>query len=462
MLLRTTKTRKNIIIIAFVSLLVLLQFFFVLSRVILPDSNSSMFLKKIKDKLQVESQQPLIPGGEVSNHFNGYRTCVYYSDWSIYERKHFPEDIPLDVVTNIFYAFFNVEPNTGEVKLSDQWADTDIEFHSSYHEDKKINGLLARFFEIKKHHRQIKVSMSIGGWSNGENFKKGTNSEAKLKKFVDSALDKMVQYGFDGIDLDWEYPETKKEAGVLLQIMRNLRIGMRDLEREKGLEKDSYLLTIASPAFEEKLKNFQIQAMDTYLSFWNLMTYDFAGEWSEKAGYHCNLYKKSEDELCADDSVNFFISNGINPAKLTLGMANYGRSFANTKGYGHSFSGVGSGSSDETGIWNYNKLPFRGAIEEYDHESVIAHCYDSRNKVFVSYDNIHSVFEKAKYVTNKGLGGGMWWESCGDRYNDEEKSLIHNFVQGLGGKEKLDVSNNTIKGYISSEYLKQNFRDELL
>ncbi|ODQ61360.1 glycoside hydrolase family 18 protein [Wickerhamomyces anomalus NRRL Y-366-8] len=419
-----------------------------------------MFFKKIKNAFQNEPQHPLILESGVNTHYNGFRTCVYYSDWSIYDRKHFPEDIPLELVTNIFYAFFNVDPNSGKVELSDQWADTDIEFKSPY-THKSIHGLLARFFEIKQHNRQIKISMSIGGWSNGDNFKKGTNSALKLQKFVESSLELMVQYGFDGIDLDWEYPETKKEAGLLLQIMKQLRLGLREIEDERGLERDSYLLTIASPAFEEKLENFQIQAMDKYLSFWNLMTYDFAGEWSEKTGYHCNLYKKHPDELCADDSVKYFLSKGIDPSKLTLGMANYGRSFTKTNGYGRPFNGVGTGSSDEAGIWNYNKLPLPGATEEYDHESVIAFSYDSRNQIFVSYDNIHSVFQKAKYVVDKRLGGGMWWESCGDRYNDEEKSLIHNFVHGLGGKDKLDSSNNTIEGYSSSEYLKQNFGDHL-
>ncbi|CCH46845.1 Chitinase 1 [Wickerhamomyces ciferrii] len=417
-------------------------------------------LKKIVHNNSKDSnkQQPLTPTESTGTHGNGLRTCVYYSDWSIYERKHFPEQIPLDLVTNIFYAFFNIDPNSGEVKLSDPWADTDIEFQSPYDSNKKINGLLARFYEIKQHSRHVKVSMSIGGWSYSDNFKKGTDSEAKLSKFVDSALKSMIEYGFDGIDLDWEYPENRIEAAQYLQIMKKLREGMRNLETEHGLSKDSFLLTIASPAFAEKLDIFNVEEMDKFLSFWNLMTYDFAGSWSDKTGYHCNLYKKSQDELCADDSIKYFLSKGISSSKLVLGMANYGRSFTNTDGFGKPFQGVGPGSDGEQGFWFYNKLPMSGSNEEYDSKAVIGFNYNKDTKTFVSYDTVDSVSTKAQYVIDNKLGGGMWWESCGDKYDDPDRSLINSFVKKIGN-DQLDSSSNVIDCYDSSEYLKKNFGD---
>lgn len=447
------------IIFAVIAALILIDIILIFPNIVLPHKPSSMF-HKLKSKFSgKDPKQELILDSETKTHYNGFRTCVYYSDWSIYDRKHFPEDIPLDYVSNIFYAFFNINPETGEVQLSDSWADTEIELQSPYNESKKVNGLLARFFEIKLHHRKVKVSMSIGGWSNGDDIRKGTDTPEKLQTFVDSALKNMIEYGFDGIDLDWEYPKNRKEAWVLLQMVKMIRQGMRKLEAEKGLRKDIYLLTIASPAFEEKLEQFPIKAMDKYLSFWNLMTYDFSGEWSEKAGYHCNLYKREKDELCADDAVQYFKKNRIDSTKITLGMANYGRSFTNTNGYGTKFNGVGPGSSDEPGIWNYNKLPLPGTIEKYDMQSVIAYNYDAKNKIFVSYDNPKSMLKKGRYARYHALGGGMWWESCGDQYDDPERSLIHNFVEGFGGQKGIDISENTIYGYASSEYLKANFKE---
>jgi chitinase len=383
------------------------------------------------------------------------RTCVYYSNWSVYSRKHFPEDIPLDYTTNIFYAFFNIDPSSGEVKLSDSWADVEMPFKPQFDTHrKKIHGLLGRFYEIKRHNRHVKVSMSIGGWSNRENFKDGVSSDTKLEKFVDSAVSLMMQYGFDGIDLDWEYPEDSHQAKRYLILMRKLKAKFRAIEYEHNLKQDSFLLTIASPAFADKLNLFNIKEMDRYLSFWNLMTYDFAGEWSETTGYHCNLYSKGQSDLCADDGVKYLIKEGVDSSKIVLGMANYGRSFTNTCGYGHPFHGVGDGSSDEKGIWNYNRLPFPGTQEMFDANAVIAFCYDQKTRKFISYDNTESVEKKGEYARCMKLGGGMWWESCGDNYKDPSRSLIHHFVKSIGGREVLDKSPNIIDIYSKSDYLK--------
>lgn len=183
--------------------------------------------------------------------------------------------------------------------------------------------------------------------------------------------------------------------------------------------------------------------MDKYLSFWNLMTYDFAGGWSTKADYHCNLFKTRKDgQLCANDCIEYFLKLNINPSKLILGMANYGRSFTNTKGYNEEFHGVGAGSADEEGIWNYNCLPLPNTIEKFDSKAVVAYNYDPVKKMFISYDNVDSVKAKAEYVRDKKLGGGMWWESCGDCYDVPEKSLLIQFVNQLGGVKSLQQNVN--------------------
>lgn len=248
------------IIFAIFAAFIFIEITLIFPNIVLPHKPSSMF-HKIKDKITgEEARQKAILQSETKTHYNGFRTCVYYSSWSIYDRKHFPENIPLESVSNIFYAFFNVNPETGEVEHGDRYADTEIEFVSPYIPTRKLNGLLARFFEIKLLYRKIKVSMSIGGWSNGDNFRKGTDTPEKIHTFVKSALKHMVEYGFNGIDIDWEYPKDREEALVLLELLKKLREGMRKLERKMGFKKDIFLLTIAAPAFEEKLEQFPIKA----------------------------------------------------------------------------------------------------------------------------------------------------------------------------------------------------------
>lgn len=186
-------------------------------------------------------QQPFVaaPSDPVSHRF---KTCVYYSNWSIYGRNHWPKDVPAGYVTNLFYAFFNINSATGEVCSSDEYADYEIQVNDG---DRVLTGLLANLFELKKKHRHLKVSMSIGGWSNNENFSQGVSNPDKLHRFVESSLALLVRYGFDGIDLDWEYPSSKTEAATYLELIKLLKQGLTTIEIENNLPKASFLLTIA-------------------------------------------------------------------------------------------------------------------------------------------------------------------------------------------------------------------------
>lgn len=396
----------------------------------------------------------------VTRKFSGYKTCLYFGQWSIYS-NHTPKDVNLSLATNIFYSFFNIDPNTGEVLLGDPWADIQKPFPSLYEKNVHYKGLLSRFYEIKHNNRNVKVSMSIGGWSNKDNFACGLANTEKLTRFVQTAIDMMMKYGFDGIDLDWEYPSNPKEATIYLTLVRQLRYALRQVELEKELAQDTFLLTMACPAYDEKLDLLDINDIDQYLSFWNMMTYDFSGEWSSIAGYHCNLYKTKEDELCADDAIKYMIKKGVDSRKLILGMAMYGRPQAHTEGYGFKAHGVPSGTED--GCFMYNKLPLPGCKELYNRDVVSAYCYSAKDKVFCSYDNVESVRIKAIYVRNKRLGGGMFWESRGD-LRQEHRSLLASFVKGVGGVQALENVLNVTGCYTDSEFTCQfpvqyNIRD---
>lgn len=67
----------------------------------------------------------------------------------------------------------------------------------------------------------------------------------------------------------------------------------------------------------------------------------------------------------------------------------------------------------------------------------------------VSYDTPHVAQVKANYILERGLGGGMWWESSGDKGGKEadpaEGSLIGIFVDGVGGADALDQSENALE-----------------
>lgn len=362
-----------------------------------------------------------------------YKSVLYFCNWAIYGRKHFPEDIPAARLTHVLYAFCNVNPSTGEVGLTDKWADLDCAANST---NQGSGGCLGRFAEIRQNYPNLKILLSIGGWSYSQAFGQGVSTPERRRKFVESALTLMNDHNLDGLDLDWEYPNSELEASIYVEILRMLRMELDAEALRQGLSRHQFDLSIAAPAGPQQVKVLKIHEMDPYLSFWNLMAYDFAGPWSSLVQYQSNLY----GEISADGAVKHYISQGVDPKKIVLGMPVYGRAFANTQGLGQSFSGTGEGSWEQ-GVWDYKALPLNGSQEHVDDQSVSAYCYDSSRELFVCYDNAETVAMKAEYAKRERLGGGMWWESSADYPVDNPRSLIGAFTNTMGSQleNKLNI-----------------------
>ncbi|CAI4357302.1 CNT_collapsed_G0012420.mRNA.1.CDS.1 [Saccharomyces cerevisiae] len=393
---------------------------------------------------------------------------VYYSNWSPYKpRFHFPHDINLKQVSYIYYAFFKINSRTGGIENTDSWSDLEMNLYKSLAiknseliKESSNNsvqnilplGCIGELFYLKNtcSDKKFKVIMSIGGWSDSENFKIIIKDDKLLQNFVDSSVETMFRLGFDGIDLDWEFPgNNESEPRGYLKLVRMLRLKLNSLESQIFGERteDHFQLSIAAPAFKDKLFYLPITEIDQYVDYWNMMTYDYYGSWSETTGYHSNLF--SETELNGNFAMHYMIDRfGVNSRKLVLGMAAYGRSFhikdnkfepfnQNTVLINKIFKGVGKPTKEidkadgKEGIWPYKNLPKIGTIEQYDPKYVSAYCFDEKNSIFISYDNTKSVKTKAEYVTHNNLGGGFWWESCGEAYANESRSLINAFNEGL-------------------------------
>ncbi|KAI3062928.1 CAZyme family GH18 [Penicillium roqueforti] len=336
---------------------------------------------------------------------NGYRSVAYFVNWGIYARDFHPQDIPAERLTHVLYAFANAQ-DSGEVIMSDDWSDTDKHYSTDSWTDSGSNvyGCVKQLFLLKKKNRNLKVLLSIGGWTYSSNLKKSFETEEGRQNFANSSIELLKNLGFDGIDVDFE---------------------ALDLYSSTNNDGYHFLLTAASPAGPANYHKEHLARMDQYLDFWNLMAYDYAGSWDTVAGHNANLHPSNDNPgstpFNTDQAINYYISHGVASHKIVMGMPLYGRAFSDTNGPGQAYNGVGAGSW-ENGVWDYKALPQPCCAVTNLDEAAASYCYNSKSRLFISYDTTEIARKKGEYIKSNGLGGGMWWELSGDKQGDD--SLI--------------------------------------
>ncbi|KAK7204246.1 chitinase [Myxozyma melibiosi] len=381
------------------------------------------------------------------------KSVIYFCNWAIYDRNHFVPDLPAANLTHVLYAFADIDPDTGTVKLSDSWADVEKHYDGDRWDEAGSNlyGNFKKLFRLKQQNRRLKVLLSIGGWTYSPHFAPMAADPNKRAVFVSSALKLLNDLGLDGLDIDWEFPKNLGEGEQYLQILHDLRVALdqnsRDILSLTGYQPKFYL-TIAAPCGAENLANLLIPQMDQYLDFWNLMAYDFAGPaWATRTGHQANIYG---DPISADSAINHYVQQGVPVQKIILGMPLYGRVFGNTDGLNMPFNGHGDRGSWEAGVLDNKAL---STMATMDYTAIASYSYDPISRTLITYDTPECAALKGKYIVNKGLGGAMWWESSGDRPADAEDSIVNTVINAIGGRRQLDQEAENNLFYPNSGYV---------
>ena len=403
--------------------------------------------------LSVSSCAPkVLPGPAVP----GEKMLIgYYPSW-VASRGVFLKNIAYDKLTHINYAFSNVSEK-GKCILGDVAADIgriySAEESITGKDDKSkatFHGNFNQLLELKKKYPDLKVLISIGGWSWSGNFSKAAADDTSRKQFASSCVELYLeQYAgvFDGLDIDWEYPISgglvpgnavdKLNYTLLLQEIRS------QLDKLGQKHNQHYLLTIAAPVGISNIHNFDLPGIAASVDWINLMGYDFHGTWDTTTNFNAPLFQSSKDpsdaSLNVDSAVQTYLSSGVPAEKLVLGVPFYGRGWAGVPDTDHGLYQLAQGAAP--GTYEAGSFEFKDLEEKYlptwqsywSEEAQVPWLYDPVSQTFISYDDARSLEAKAGYARDQGLAGVMIWElSQGD------ETLIDGIYNGfkIGGPQK--------------------------
>lgn len=250
--------------------------------------------------------------------------------------------------------------------------------------------------------------MNDAGQPTQNTFSKLAASTSSQKSFFASLLIFMSTFGFDGVDLDWEYPVAPERGGNSADFANYVSF-LKNLKAALTASGHDYGLSVAIPASYYYLQNFDIVKMEPVVDWFNFMSYDLHGTWDSPAvvGAHTNLTEIAE-------GMKLLWRNGINPAKVNLGLAFYGRSFTLSNPAcaitGCPFSAGGTpgqctGVSGMLSSAEINRLIAAGGVTVTANQAAAVQIATWGTNQWASFDNAATFAQKISWANSRCLGG---------------------------------------------------------
>jgi chitinase len=343
-----------------------------------------------------------------------YRIVGYANGWNPVQTKD------VGKIDTLIFAF--AHPHDGKVTIAPQ----DVQH---------LQDLIA----LKKINPKLKVDISVGGWTVG-GFSEAASTEAGRQLFADSAAQLIAAQHADGLDVDWEYPghhesgiksspEDKANYTLLLKAIRTSLDRVGAAHGRTGANHYTLSVAIADGPFVDHI---DIAAINPYLDWFNMMTYDFVNADTPTTGHHTGLHVSkliTGDGRTTDRAVQQFLAAGVAPDKLVIGAALYGREFADVKPdhdglyqtYGHYQGGHN---------WPELKADYinkQGYVRYWDADAQAPWLWNAQTHRFISYDDPQSIAAKMAYIKAQHLGGIMYWEQS----LDPSDELLDDMWKGL-------------------------------
>nr|BDV12031.1 endochitinase-like protein [Haemaphysalis longicornis] len=349
-----------------------------------------------------------------SSRLNPGRIVCYYSAWALYRPEPMNydiEDIPVEKCTHLIYAFVGLSNQTWELFS----IDPEYDFNK---------GGYRRFTALRKKHPQLKTLLAVGGWAEGgKKYSEMVSTTGRRHTFINSALKWVQTYGFDGFDLDWEYPGAYDRGGAYSD-RANFLLLVKELRSVFNQYK--LLLTAAVPVAKFRLQEgYEVAELGELLDWINVMTYDLRGNWAGFTDVHSPLFRRSFDEwayekLNVHDGLQLWMSLGAPREKLVVGVPFYGRTYTlSDKGNTglrayinkEKMGGIPGPYTNATGFLAYYEIcPHVNSgtwTKKFDDVGKCPYAYYDNQ--WIGYEDPESLSIKMDYIMGQGFGGAMIW-----------------------------------------------------
>jgi chitinase len=361
------------------------------------------------------------------------RIIGYYGEWSIYGHNFPVSSVNASQLTHLHYSFMLPNPAPAEYELQRaNWAFPINPYNSALpegtltsHDEYAFSINLAALKALKRTNPNLKIIAAIGGWSGSAWLSKIFASPTTRLTFVSSVTKFLTENGFDGADIDWEFPNRQGIGFNIISPADPLNLGIVARELKQAFAPGGLSLSLAAGCEVTKLEDYS-QAFP-YLDYLGLMTYDISGDWTTSSGHQSPYYTnpKAPDPNSVEKTVAKVIQLGMPKDKIVVGSPIYGRGWnkcsplnASAPIFGTCTGTVGlldpSGSS---GALDYRFLIKRlanGFTTYYDEIAQASYAYNAGTKELWTFDNPRAVLFKASKVRELGLGGMMFWDVSAD------------------------------------------------
>ncbi|KAJ5200417.1 Glycoside hydrolase superfamily [Penicillium cf. griseofulvum] len=339
------------------------------------------------------------------------RNVGYYESWANTRscQSVSPEDLNLDGFTSINFAFASFDASSFSITPMDS----------------NVGSLYSRFTALKSKKPGLQAFISIGGWSftdpgpTQKAYSNMVSGEGNRAMFIHNVINFMETYGFDGADLDWEYPGADDRGGVPADTANYVAL-CKEMSAAFGTK---FQLTVTIPTSYWYLQHFDLAKMQDSISWFNLMAYDLHGIWDAQSRYVGPYIAPHTNITEIDLALDLLWRTGVDSNKVVMGQGWYGRSFTlvdpscNTPNSICKFPSTNGGGnpgpcSKASGILDYQEITDiikKNSLTPVHDKTAGVKWITWDTNQWVSYDDADTFAQKRDFASSRCLGGMMVW-----------------------------------------------------